>query len=287
MVQNWQEDAREFGRFVKKGGWYVAYLAARRVVEGTGNGRPPKEPKETAYPYALSVCSAREFAREAGLSDMTVAAYLRTWDRAATHGVVPQRATFVGTDKAVTLPDDEAEAWSDWHTATANAGRNVADPGRRDALIAQANADGVGASKVLDVASNKRAVIAAVKADPALAAAIASDSGALLAVQREDNLNRPADDTPRRKVEPERESLSVSDGLVLIGVNADLRTVLDRATAAAADGKGYVPEMREAMLLAVEETLTLGTALREVLTGTLGQPVTDEALSALLDGGQK
>jgi hypothetical protein len=284
-MHNWKEDAREFGRFVKKGGWYVAYLAARRVVEGTGNGRPAKN----AETSERSEVSAAMFAKEAGLSDKTVTAYLRTWDRAADNGVVPPRTTFVGTEHNVPLPDDDVEAWSEWHSATMNAGRHVADPGRRSALIEQANADGVGASKVLDVASNKRAVVAAIKADPALASAVAADAAALLAVHREENLNRAADDTFRRKMEHEheREPLSVSDGLVLIGVNSTLRGVLDRATAAAADGKGYVPEMREAMLLAVEETLTLSTALREVLTGTLGQPITDEALSALLDGGQK
>jgi hypothetical protein len=277
--EQWRADAREYGRIAKKGGWWLAYLAARNVVEGTGNGRPPKGetvPTETV--------SARQFAEEAGTSPARVLRHLEAWDRAADNGLVPPRKTFVGTTYNVPMPDDEDEPFNQWYDAALSVAPHIKGDRRAD-IIAAAKAAGVGASKTLDVAQNAKAVIAAVKADPALAAAIAADDDALLAVHREDNKRHTADDTPRRKQEADREPLTVSDALVMIGLNADLRTVLDRATAAAADGKGYAPEMREAMVQAVDETMTLATALRDVLTGKLGQPVTDEALAALLEGG--
>jgi hypothetical protein len=285
----WKQDAREYGRMVRKGGWWLAYLAARRVVEGSGNGVPLTGPTAkggaTAPPSEDAVCSLRAFAAEAGTSKDRVKRHLEAWDRAATAGVVPPRRSFVGTEHNVPMPDEEDQPFDGFDTAVASVAPHIKD-GRRADIIAAANAAGVGASKALDVAQNRKAVIAAVTGDPELAKAIAADAGALLAVQRAENLARTADAGPRPRPQPEREPLTVSDGLILIGANAELRGVLDRATAAAADGKGYAPEMREAMLLGLDETITLATALRDVLTGRLGQPVTDEALAALLDGGR-
>lgn len=82
--------------------------------------------------------------------------------------------------------DSFAEFAANPAKVTGNNGLMVKDPGRRDALIAQAEADGVGKSKVLDVASNPKAVLVAIKADPTLAAAIAADVNARLAVHKAD-----------------------------------------------------------------------------------------------------
>lgn len=275
---NWKDDAREYGRIMKKGGWWLAYLAARNVVEGTGNGRPPK------VTVPVETVSAREFAEAAGTSPARVLRHLEAWDRAAAGGLVPERTTFVGTNHHVRMPDDEDEPFTGWYDASTSVAPHIKGD-RRSNIIKAAQSAGVGASKTLDVAQNRGAVLAAIAGDPELAKAIAADDAALLAVHREDNKRHTADSTPRRKHEADREPLTVSDALVMIGVNADLRTVLDRATAAAADGKGYAPEMREAMVQALDETMTLAEALRDVLTGKLGQPVTDEALAALMDEG--
>jgi len=67
------------------------------------------------------------------------------------------------------------------------AARLVGNPQLRDALTAQAAVDGVGASKVLDVAANPRAVAAAIKASPALAKA------AREAIRERDRLETAAD----------------------------------------------------------------------------------------------
>ena len=198
----WRSDARQYGRIMKKGGWWLAYLAARCVVEDNGHG-VTRDGKRDDRP----ICSLREFAEEAGTSHHRVKRHLEAWDRATEQGVVPPRFTFVGRPEInVPMPDDEDDPFDGYYSAVSDSGRNVRDPNVRAALIASANAAGVGASKVLDVSSNKKAVVAAVKADPALAAAIAKDIDATLAVTKE--RQRLADDQGIRdpaELERERE----------------------------------------------------------------------------------
>lgn len=281
MSANWKMDAREFGRFVKKGGWYIAYLAARRVKEGNGQGTRTDLGEDSPK---SDTCSAREFATEAGLDHKTVLAYLRTWDRAAEQGLVQKRSGFVGkVGVNVPLPDNDAEPWSEWHSAISAVAPHIKGDRRTD-IIDAANKAGVGASKALDVAQNPKAVVAAVKADPALAAAIAADDEAALAVYREENKRRTADATPRRKTEAPRDPLTLTEGLILIGANADIRTVLDRVTAAAHEGRGYQPEMRDAMVMAAEEGIALYTSLRGILTGEIDASLSDADIDALLGG---
>ena len=106
----------------------------------------------------------------AGLTNKdTVAHYLDAWKQAVNDGV----ARPVSPGQKVTLPPADYE-----FPANPTVARNVSDPERRDRLTGQANEDGVGASKVLDVASNPRAVASAVKADPKFLDRVLSDQGA-------------------------------------------------------------------------------------------------------------
>lgn len=118
----------------------------------------------------------------AGLTNKdTVAHYLDAWKQAVTDGV----ATPVAPGQKVKLPPTEYE-----FPANPTVARNVSDPERRDRLTRQANLDGVGASKVLDVASNPRAVAAALKSDPKFLKRVMEDPAAVEIVRsaiKEDN----------------------------------------------------------------------------------------------------
>jgi hypothetical protein len=102
MVNDWKDDARFAGAFIRGGSWEVGLRIARRVQVGKGNGRPSKTGKNLPVSDRVSL---RDFASEAGVTHPTVAAYLKAWELAADRGLV---------DHAVDLaPDDEY----DWESA--------------------------------------------------------------------------------------------------------------------------------------------------------------------------
>jgi len=90
-------------------------------------------------------------------SESTVTIYVQNWLDA--HG-----GKYPRLGRTVTLPTGE------WPSTTFDDPRTagVAD---RDAIRAQAEADGTGAAKALDIAKNKRAMAAAIKGSPAVAQA--------------------------------------------------------------------------------------------------------------------
>jgi hypothetical protein len=158
-------DAREYGDHVKHGGWRLGLLVARSVEKGTA-GRPPKE-IVTAVTISGKV-TATDFAGRAGTSVPRVLRYLEAWERAAEAGYVPRSADMVpGQD--VQLPDDEdGELWRQFYRS--EAGLHVTEE-RKKALEKEAKAQGIGPSKVRDIASNPNAMKAAIAADPKIASA--------------------------------------------------------------------------------------------------------------------
>lgn len=80
---SFEDDAREFGEFVRHGGdWRYGMLVARWVAFGSGGKRSTEK--------NLSVKrSAREFAEAAQVSQPTVGKYLKAWECAAENGYVP------------------------------------------------------------------------------------------------------------------------------------------------------------------------------------------------------
>jgi hypothetical protein len=161
-------DAREYGDHVRYGGWRLGLLVARNVEKGNSNGRPPQEETATVVAVSSGKVSAKEFARRSGTSDMTALRYLDAWERAAEAGYVPRSADMVpGQD--VQLPKDEdGELWRTFYRS--QAGLHVTEE-RQKALEKEAKAQGVGPSKVRDIASNPNAMKAAIAADPKIASA--------------------------------------------------------------------------------------------------------------------
>lgn len=81
---SFEDDAREFGEFVRHGGdWRYGMLVARWVEKGSGG------PRLTATNIAVSKVSSRKFAESANVSDRAVMRYLKAWDCAADNGYVP------------------------------------------------------------------------------------------------------------------------------------------------------------------------------------------------------
>ncbi|MGX1908123.1 hypothetical protein ACWIID_04580 [Streptomyces phaeochromogenes] len=145
------QDARDFGAYVRAGGWAFALKVARSVRPGgEAAGETPK-------------ISAKEFAELAGCSPERVMRYYKAWDKAADDGLVPYfEALAPGQD--VELPDSDV-----WHSYYVS--RSSAASDRGTAIAAAAEAEGIRPTKALEVAENPTALRAAILADPSTAKA--------------------------------------------------------------------------------------------------------------------
>ncbi|WP_413760535.1 hypothetical protein [Streptomyces sp. MMBL 11-3] len=145
------QDAREFGAYVRAGGWAFALKVARSV-------RPGGElPGETAK------VSAKGFAELAGCSPERVMRYYKAWDKAADDGLVPYFEA-LAPGQEVELPD--SDVWHAYYVSRSGAGSE-----RGAAITAAAEAEGIRPTKALEVAENPTALRAAILADPSTAQA--------------------------------------------------------------------------------------------------------------------
>ncbi|MBN9734495.1 MULTISPECIES: hypothetical protein [unclassified Pseudonocardia] len=125
----WERDAERAGQIDRGDKSYVAMLAARCVEEGAGQTSGLIN-STVAKNFATGKVSCREFARRSGISDPTVAAYLRTWDALAADGWVPSRDSLnPGDEDVADLPD--RETWNKYYRAAnpavaANGGKDDA-----------------------------------------------------------------------------------------------------------------------------------------------------------------
>lgn len=181
-------DANEFGNHIRSGGWRLGLLVARSVSKGNdAAGRAPHR------------ISAREFAKRAGMSDhKIVLRYLVAWDAAAKAGEVPPASELVpGQD--IDLPD--AELWTKYYPPTMpQVGTTVAE---RESIASQAQEDGLSPAQVVRVASNPRAIEAAIKSSPkvaeAAARALASTPKGRVTVAQASEAARAAEVKPERR----------------------------------------------------------------------------------------
>ncbi|MEV7320915.1 hypothetical protein [Streptomyces sp. NPDC093970] len=147
-------DAREFGAYVRSGGWAFGLMVARSVRPGgQGADGTPK-------------VSAKEFAELAGCSPARVMRYYKAWDRAADDGVVPHFEV-LAPGQEVELPD--SDVWLDYYVS-----RDGATSERGTAISEAAEAAGIRPTKALEVAENPTALRAAILADPSTARAARS-----------------------------------------------------------------------------------------------------------------
>ncbi|WP_430727338.1 hypothetical protein [Streptomyces beigongshangae] len=142
-------DARDFGAYVRAGGWAFALKVARSVRPG---GEPAGETPKV---------SAKGFAELAGCSPERVMRYYKAWDKAADDGLVPYFET-LAPGREIELPDSDV-----WHAYYSS--RSSASSDRGTAITAAAEAEGIRPTKALEVAENPTALRAAILADPSTA----------------------------------------------------------------------------------------------------------------------
>jgi hypothetical protein len=92
-VNDWRNDARFVGAFIRGGSWEVGLRIARRVQPGIGQGTTSSKSGQS------NRISLRDFAAAAFVSTTTISTYLKAWELAADDGRVEHAADLV--------PDDE------------------------------------------------------------------------------------------------------------------------------------------------------------------------------------
>jgi antitoxin (DNA-binding transcriptional repressor) of toxin-antitoxin stability system len=166
-VRTWETNADEYAELDRGEGWPFAALVACSVSPGEGNGGDRRSGEfqrydRTAESSTIKVSAAR-FAERAGTSHQRILRYLDGWKRAADAGIVPAASELQPSDvSTVQLPD------APWSVYSASHDRSV-KKARRQAIMAHATEAGVGASKVVNIVANPRALTTAIKADPATA----------------------------------------------------------------------------------------------------------------------
>lgn len=142
-----EADALEFGTHVKQGGYRLGLLVARNVKSSEDSSSNKVTPTE----WSRLSKTRRE----------TVIQHLKGWNRAAEDGVVPPSWELVPGEELDGLDIDKLPPWSTYYDAYSFSEE------RNSALEAQAKEDGVGYSKVRDIAKNRNAMAAAIKGDEA------------------------------------------------------------------------------------------------------------------------
>jgi len=171
-----EENAAEFGRHERGGGWALGLLVACSVERRNGQGeRQPLRDREEVK------VSAAEFARRAGTTPGRVLRYLDAWDRATAKRIVPAASKLKPDDvDNYNLP--EGYDWSDYFDGSSNGGNNtlptVIDRATRDPQYRKALVDAIAEQDpdlIIDTSTDlePRPIIA--DAGPRIAQSIARD----------------------------------------------------------------------------------------------------------------
>jgi len=250
--RTWQDNAAEFAALDRGEGWPFARLVACSVAKDNGNGN--RNARNTS-----GKVSAREFAEVAATSAPRVLRYLAAWQAAASRGWVTDADQLTPADThRISDPDKPWAAVSKAHAP------RLTDPVRREALSRSAEDDQVGLSKVLDIASNPKAMAAAIKGDPEVAQAARHALD-----QQYANAPKP--------VEPS--AGTYSDPVELTSRFRRLHTDVDGIIRLVIEGKAVVTDAQRDAVLA--EVKWLRTALGYIEDGVQAGSL-DQALNEML-----
>lgn len=162
---------REMGgvaALLDKNGWKAAALIAAWVQpEDHGGNR-----RRSMSDVTLNRVSPHRFAKDLdakGWSRNIILRHYDGWQAAAADGLVP-RAEDLVPGKRIEVP---TAGWAAYYPPPVEADTRYTDVGDKDAIAAQALADGTGVSKAVDIAKNPKAMAAAIKASPTVAKAAA------------------------------------------------------------------------------------------------------------------
>ena len=172
MSITWEDNAAAFAALDKQEGWPFARLVACSVSPGISTGNNQHEGVTIVTPS--DKVGANAFAKKADTSTPRVMRFLLAWDTAADLGLCVPSGDLT-PDDAHTTPEPDL-IWGkayDSRTGLSQSKPGTPSATRATAIREQAKTDGVGPSKAIDIASNPKALAAAIKADPATANAAA------------------------------------------------------------------------------------------------------------------
>lgn len=158
-------DIAQFATLERKGPWLMAYLVARRVEPGEGDGVGFEQQSTKCFDRnTFRRISAREFARRAGTSAKRVMALWEAWNRLAADGVVPP-STDLQPGMDIELPDTEQYPFfgQNGYYRSLDARRISAE--RREAIEREAEKSGTRPSAITYVIGHPTAVKTALLAD--------------------------------------------------------------------------------------------------------------------------
>lgn len=159
-------DAQEFGLHLKQGGWRLGLLVARNVEKAPAGVRRGSDFDRNQN----GKVSGLAFANRSGTSNKRVLAHLAAWNRAAEAGHVPHGDDLTPGQEI----DLDVENLPEWRTFYQGAGGGDMSEDRRERLTRAAEEAGIGRGKVQEIANNKKAMTAAIMADPDTAQAAAN-----------------------------------------------------------------------------------------------------------------
>lgn len=252
MSRTWKDNAAEFAALDRGEGWPFARLVACSVKKDNGHG------KRRGRDVSGKV-SGREFADAAATSTDRVLRYLTAWQQAAQRGWVTDADLLTPADAHHTADPDRP--WASVYEAQSP---RLTDPARREALSRSAETDQVGLSKVLNIASNPKAMAAAIKGDPEVAQAARQA------------LDQRYADAPK-PIEPSHGTYS--DPVELTSRFRRLHMDVDAIIRLVIEGKAVVTDAQRDAVLA--EVKWLRTALGYIEDGVQAGSL-DQALAAML-----
>ncbi|MFB4273583.1 hypothetical protein [Nonomuraea sp. GTA35] len=163
-------DIAQFATLERKGPWMLAYLVARRVAPGDGDGVRLEHQSRCFGRNTFRRISAREFARRTGTSAKRVMALWEAWNRLAADGVVPHAMDLQpGAD--VELPDVEQYPFFGKNGYYRSWEARPISAERREAIEREAAKAGTRPSAISYVIGHPTAVKTALLADEATRAA--------------------------------------------------------------------------------------------------------------------
>lgn len=144
------EDAREFGRHFKQGGWRLGLLVARNCEPGKP-GRPKADAENPSREMDSGKVSFTDFAGEAGVSQSHVSYYYKAWKLAADDGKCQHAQSLSPEDEDLDdLEEDDEHTRELWSKYLEKA--KVPEKPRRSG-----NPKGANASQSRDGASSVKA----------------------------------------------------------------------------------------------------------------------------------
>ena len=276
-----------------KNGWKAAAFIAVSVVPGTA-GRPSKSARSSR----LSFTAFAKALNAKGWSKDVINRHYEGWEAAADTGLVPHAADLTYGEK-IDLP---TEGWAEFYPPTMLSDHRY-QIDDKESILAEAEADGLGGSKAIDIAKNTKSMAAAIKGSPVVAAAAVQalvDKGDIETLSRatsavaqnrqvERNRKRREEGLPKQHTVQSGPPVSLGDpGLAAFmsckGLGDALRALvttfpnewanLSNAAKTDEDFVGACDETLDKLLVAIDN-------VRAMVHGT----VTDEALEELLNGG--